>query len=461
MQRDLCDEWLDEVLIQRSSKDESGSGDLSSIFKTASLVVENCLSVATETEASTINTPSLRRVPYDIDSTYISDDHYLWAEKMFTPLFGTPNDDVLCPSSTASADTVRQAIKRTSKKNRVRTNLKITVAYRGLDFCGWEDQRHELYRKKTRGQDTTTTREINGETSSAADQQTMPSVQGTLLDILDPVLNRRADDDDEIESEASLTMKRFQQKRRVNTKPLEIKVAGRTDRGVSAIAQVCRVRTWEDIDDIKTYVKSVVNEDTANGNGGLRITNVESVGGDFHPSFGATCRSYAYLIDLDMDDEKGHSSVDLCESTRPTISRSIVPKLDRMLRAIEGNELDYYAFSHGKVKTQTTLCTLHHARAGIVEWTGDSDDTSLAQKRQALCFELVGNRFLRRMVRILVATALREAYRDDAPRDALLKILSSKGEFRHQVFIYLAFIVSTKFSWQIVNRDREQVHRMD
>ena len=133
--------------------------------------------------------------------------------------------------------------------------------------------------------------------------------------------------------------------------------------------------------------------------------------------------------DMDIDEERT-ALVESGETTRPAIPRSIVPKLNRMLRTIEGKELDYYAFSHGKVKTQTTLCTLYHARAGIVEWMGDSEDTTTTQKHQALCFELLGNHFLRRMVRILVATALREAYRDDSSEDALLKILSSKGESR-------------------------------
>ena len=56
-----------------------------------------------------------------------------------------------------------------------------------------------------------------------------------------------------------------------------------------------------------------------------------------------------------------------------------------------------------------------------------------ASKKSAICFELVGNRFLRRMVRILVATALREAYREGggggedgrSEDDALLKILAT------------------------------------
>jgi len=96
-----------------------------------------------------------------------------------------------------------------------------------------------------------------------------------------------------------------------------------------------------------------------------------------------------------------------------------------MLQSLEGKELDYYAMSHGKVKTQTTLCTLYHARAGVVEW----NDINNGQIRRAICFEMIGNRFLRRMVRILVATTLRESYREDGSGgndEALLKILASK-----------------------------------
>jgi len=65
------------------------------------------------------------------------------------------------------------------------------------------------------------------------------------------------------------------------------------------------------------------------------------------------------------------------------------------------------SLSYGKVKTETTFCTLFKAGASIVQinsHTGSDGETA----NGALCIELVGNRFLRRMVRILVATALRE-----------------------------------------------------
>jgi tRNA U38,U39,U40 pseudouridine synthase TruA len=72
-----------------------------------------------------------------------------------------------------------------------------------------------------------------------------------------------------------------------------------------------------------------------------------------------------------------------------------------MFGMIQGETLDYIAFSFGKVKTENTLCQLSHVRARAVE-TNDGDKTL------AVAIELVGDRFLRRMVRILVATAVRE-----------------------------------------------------
>ena len=364
MKRDDCDEWLDQVLIERSS-------NAPSIFSVASSVVESYLS-----SNANDSRPLLRRVPYREDDSVDSTIPKYEKVEQFEALFGTCNnknndDGLISPT---------KKIARFSKKNRKRTNLKMCVAYRGLGFCGWEDQRHELYRNNSSSSSSSSSSTDNTDNTD----QPLPSVQGTLADILTPAIGDSA-----------------------NTKPIEIKVAGRTDRGVSAIGQVCRLRTWNEIPDIEAYVQELVNREATDCDLGLRITNVEQVGPDFHPSFGASSRSYAYLIDLEDNESQG-------------ISRNLVPRLERMLRELEGKELDYFALSHGKVKTVTTLCTLHHSRASTVEYIGGGD-----HKRQALCFELVGNRFLRRMVRLLVGTALREAHRggDD---DALLHILLSK-----------------------------------
>ena len=316
--------------------------------------------------------------------------------QLFSPLFG--------PHDCSHKETRNREYMKSSRK---RINLKMTLAYRGSDFCGWEDQRHYLYRKDSSDDDT-----AQGQTSKAEQSPFLPSVQGTLVDVLDPVFGRSTEANRSRDKQQKLT-------------PLEIKVAGRTDAGVNAIAQICRMRTWradlpnqQPIDEIESYIKRLVNQHAKSLRLGLRVINVERVGDDFHPTFGATCRAYAYLIDLQNEE--------IVRSTKPRITRGIVSTLDSMLKTLEGHSLDYVAFSYGKVKTQTTNCTLLHARASLVQPKCNCLSVEKEDKpNEAICIELVGDRFLRRMVRILVATALRESLAV-SENDVLLNILNTR-----------------------------------
>lgn len=430
MQRDACDDWLEEVLLPRKRSatlvDEESH---KFVFDTASWVVEEFVSGKAATS------PVLRRV-VNLDS-----DIRPRSEVMFSPLFGTTCHADTSLSLSDSTSLAPNKTNPTPKKNgRKRTNLKITVAYRGGDFCGWQDQRHQRGNPK---QGTAGDGDAE-EGLPPAQHPGVPSVQGTLADILEPALAEPADGEAAQGDNGTTTRRAGRQGSQQRTARAgrwsDIKVAGRTDRGVSALGQVCRVRTWREIAGVETYVRDLVNGDarTREGGVGLRIRNVEKVGDDFHPSFGTAWRSYAYLIDVTAEDDPGQSeqgagsAAAAGRDSHPRISRRLVPRLDRMLRALEGRELDYVAFSHGKVKTETTLCTLYHARAGVVEWRRDDSTVAVSGRpppRQAVCFELAGNRFLRRMIRILVATALREAHRcgeSDDGGDALLQLLSTK-----------------------------------
>ena len=66
--------------------------------------------------------------------------------------------------------------------------------------------------------------------------------------------------------------------------------------------------------------------------------------------------------------------------------------------------LSYHSFSHrddsitGKLHKE--LCQLYHAKASIIS----------IQSQPVIAIELIGNRFLRQMVRILVATAIKHAW---------------------------------------------------
>ena len=397
------------------------------IFETASQVVEHLLSPAPVIPASNSNDHHpLKR---------IFDDNYQmppdWIGQMFTPLYGISEiGNPPCGASIRLETQTRLSIGR--RKRSQRTNLKITVAYRGTDFCGWEDQRHYLYRS------------AQNFDSSTDNVPNLPSVQGTLADILDPILamkdGTKSVSNDSLHDESKRAITGYDAETSTihhRSKPIEIKVAGRTDAGVSAIGQICRIRTRRAWDDrMEKYVKDYVNERIARtgGNGpGLRVQSVECVGDDFHPTFGASCRAYAYLFDLPTDnngkvDECGDEEVNLQRASSLRRSSALVQKMNAILEVMEGKEMDYIALSYGKVKSQTTVCTLYHARATIVECVCIDDDTGtlIAQKKRAICIELVGDRFLRRMVRILAATAFREATCANCHPEALLNILLAR-----------------------------------
>ncbi|CAJ1970265.1 unnamed protein product [Cylindrotheca closterium] len=211
----------------------------------------------------------------------------------------------------------------------------IRVSYKGNQFCGWQIQR----------------------------DNELPSVQGVLEDWLQPLAERKK----------------------------SIRVCGRTDAGVSAIAQVCRFRTALDLDagDIAEHLQKLPSA-------GARVQQVVEVTRSFHPTFTATCRAYVYLIDC---------------TPLEGFNSEMLGILNQILQALEGKELDYIGLSYGRLKTETSLCTLHHARACLVS----TDDES-----SAVCIELVGNRFLRRMVRLLVEAAVRITLAGDDPSDDVL-----------------------------------------
>mmetsp|Transcript_30207 Transcript_30207/g.46216 ORF Transcript_30207/g.46216 Transcript_30207/m.46216 type:complete len:421 (+) Transcript_30207:113-1375(+) len=253
---------------------------------------------------------------------------------IFAALYSPPSE---CRGKTNKSSPVTQ--KRRGQ------SFKVHVAYQGEDFCGWQIQ----------------------------PDNDVPSIQQTLIDTLDPLLNA------EIQ------------------KSIDIRVCGRTDAGVSAIGQVCRVRTIrKDVKELE--IQQCINTSSFGSKSlspSLGCVKVEEVSEKFHPTFDATQRGYAYMIDIEPLELLAK---DICG--KDISANQISISMNSLLKTIEGDELDYLALSFGKVKTQSTLCTLRRVRTCLVE-------TSCGSK--ALCLELIGDRFLRRMVRILVATTLREA----------------------------------------------------
>jgi tRNA pseudouridine(38-40) synthase len=168
---------------------------------------------------------------------------------------------------------------------------------------------------------------------------------------------------------------------------LNLRVGGRTDRGVSAHGQVVSFTALERID-FADLARAI---DTAAPNE-LAALHVSEQNKSFHAQFSAVARHYTYLLpDEDTD----------------------VRKVDRLIAALIGRR-DFTAFARDTPPDKSTLRTLFAATARRVR----REDTEMIR------FDFSGAAFLRRQVRIMVSTAIREA-RAGAPDDRLLEIAAS------------------------------------
>ncbi|KAK6147486.1 hypothetical protein DH2020_018398 [Rehmannia glutinosa] len=241
-------------------------------------------------------------------------------------------------------------------------------------------------------------------------------------------------------------------------------VAGRTDKGVTALEQVCSFYTW------RKDVKAMDIEDAINGAapGKIRAISVSQVSREFHPNFSAKWRHYFYIfpfndenvdeasqckknvLDSDVsgdgqcgehfgEENSGDEIDDYDHTGQRTGNKPIsfeVSHVNQLLQQLEGKLLSFRMFARDTKasrniasvvsadKTETcgppTECFVFHARAAEAYLLSTKDGTST----RTMCVELVANRFLRKMVRVLVATAIREAAAG-ADEDALLKLMDA------------------------------------
>ncbi|KAL6575277.1 hypothetical protein OROMI_012562 [Orobanche minor] len=228
-------------------------------------------------------------------------------------------------------------------------------------------------------------------------------------------------------------------------------VAGRTDKGVTAFQQVCSFYTW------RTDVKALDIENAINdaAPGKIRVISVSQVSREFHSNFSAKWRRYFYIFpfnDANMDckasnndaldsdacpdgqygehfgEETGYEIDDYDHTEQRAGNKPLsfeVSRVNHLLQQLEGKLLSFRMFARDTKASRNigppTECFVFHARAAEAHLLCRKDGTNT----RTMCIELVANRFLRKsMVRVLVATAIREAAAG-AAEDALLKLMDA------------------------------------
>ena len=304
-------------------------------------------------------------------------------------------------------------------------HFKIQVAYRGDAFCGYQIQpknKHQPSVQETLESCLTDilypTIDDGGEGSKQKiESTTTPMTTNTAM-----VLNRQLDDVDNTNYNVQRLNKKLQKRQMQRNRRVSLKVAGRTDAGVSAIGQICRLRvhrrrnsqtkTWNP-NDIETKLRRALRGTKLP----LCVTNIAEVDRSFHPSFTSSCRAYVYLVDL-KNTSNGQSSslsplplpqqqVSLWSTNDEDLLQKQVLYLNSLLQALEGRALNFIGLSYGRLESRDSIRTLYHARARLVrvvagDKEGQIDYRTTPTTPTAICIELVGNGFLRRMVRFLV-----------------------------------------------------------
>lgn len=194
----------------------------------------------------------------------------------------------------------------------------------------------------------------------------------------------------------------------------------------------------------------------------LRCLACEIVPRSFHATFACQWRRYLYLLPLTQEDASRYlmhhhgddanvvadhqSTVEDAEGGWVAIAKAI----DDSITWLQGQRLDYYAFGRSTPKGRSCVCTMTHASAKFAylpqglndlqsfnaainansisaqenaDGTGVGEQGRAASKQRVpvVCIQIVADRFVRRMVRTLVATAAMSAIWNEPSRvrDAL------------------------------------------
>lgn len=168
-------------------------------------------------------------------------------------------------------------------------------------------------------------------------------------------------------------------------------VGGRTDRGVHATGQVFSLRTRSDVG-----LPELVSRMNAAAPNELVVLQARTVPHWFHAQFSAVARSYVLLWP----------------------GQELAKCVDRIQVLVQGllGTHDFRAFSRATPKTKSTVRHLHRASVRALQ---TSDYVGIR-------FDIMASSFLRRQVRVMTATAVREALAG-SPDDALTRLAQARN----------------------------------
>ena len=158
--------------------------------------------------------------------------------------------------------------------------------------------------------------------------------------------------------------------------------SGRTDTGVHASGQVAHFDTNQILDEAEHLYKfnAVLPPD-------ISITRLQSVPEQAHARFGATSRSYQYMIH-----QKKNPFLNGISCFFPTpINVDLMNQAANLL--VQYGKRDYTSFSKTKTQNHSFDCHIFLAHWHVIE-------------KDRFMFAITANRFLRGMVRALVGTLL-------------------------------------------------------
>ena len=183
--------------------------------------------------------------------------------------------------------------------------------------------------------------------------------------------------------------------------------AGRTDRGVHALGQTANFLIDQNIP-----VERIVHVLNTKLSGDILIKSVEKVSRDFHSRFSAKRRTYLYLI-------KDRSLYSVFDRNYYTYLEKIPEssKLKTVLKQIEGKH-DFNGF--------------RKSSCGAANSVREIFEVDILEEKEYLKIRIVGNSFLKSMVRIVMGYAIEEALGEKA-EGFLKKVLENPNIERQKI----------------------------